>query len=148
MSNKMSEKMPNIMPNKIPEKIPEKMPNIMPNKMSNKIPEKIPNKMSFKSDKYGNISGYVKKEHHDKVNNNLNKRIESLTIELEKINESYINLENNHNIFLKEYKKKCEEYNKVLLKLEKRRVKKELLDELEDYKNKVKLYSDKYGNIE
>ena len=144
----MSEKMPNIMPNKIPEKIPEKMPNIMPNKMSNKIPEKIPNKMSFKSDKYGNISGYVKKEHHDKVNNNLNKRIESLTIELEKINESYINLENNHNIFLKEYKKKCEEYNKALLKLEKRRVKKELLDELEDYKNKVKLYSDKYGNIE
>ena len=144
MSNKMSEKMPNI------------MPNIMPNKMSNKIPEKIPEKipnktsekMSFKSDKYGNISGYVKKEHHDKVNNNLNKRIESLTIELEKMNESYINLENNHNIFLKEYKKKCEEYNKALLKLEKRRVKKELLDELEDYKNKVKLYSDKYGNIE
>ena len=116
--------------------------------MSNKMSNKIPNKMSFKSDKYGNIIGYVKKEHHDKVNNNLNKRIESLTIELEKINESYINLENNHNIFLKEYKKKCEEYNKALLKLEKRRVKKELLDELEDYKNKVKLYSDKYGNIE
>ena len=148
MSNKMSEKMPNIMPNKIPEKIPNKIPEKMPNKMPEKIPNKTSNKMSFKSDKYGNISGYVKKEHHDKVNNNLNKRIESLTIELEKINESYINLENNHNIFLKEYKKKCEEYNKALLKLEKRRVKKELLDELEDYKNKVKLYSDKYGNIE
>jgi len=120
----------------------------MSEKMSNKMSEKMSEKMSFKSDKYGNISGYVKKEHHDKVNINLNKRIESLTIELEKINESYINLENNHNIFLKEYKKKCEEYNKALLKLEKRRVKKELLDELEDYKNKVKLYSDKYGNIE
>ena len=120
----------------------------MSEKMSNKMSEKMSEKMSFKSDKYGNISGYVKKEHHDKVNINLNKRIESLTIELEKINESYINLENNHNIFLKEYKKKCEEYNKVLLKLEKRRVKKELLDELEDYKNKVKLYSDKCGNIE
>jgi len=120
----------------------------MSEKMSNKMSEKMSNIMSFKSDKYGNISGYVKKEHHDKVNINLNKRIESLTIELEKINESYINLENNHNIFLKAYKNKCEEYNKALLKLEKRRVKKELLDELEDYKNKVKLYSDKYGNIE
>jgi hypothetical protein len=57
-----------------------------------------------------------------------------------------MNLENNHNIFLKEYKKKCEEYNKALLKLETRKVKKELLDELEDYKSKVKYFTDKYGN--
>ena len=102
--------------------------------------------MSYKPDKNGNIQGYVKKEHHDKVSNNLNKRIESMTAELEKIQESYMNLENNHNIFLKEYKKKCEEYNKVLLKLETRKVKKELLDELEDYKSKVKYFTDKYGN--
>ena len=91
--------------------------------------------MSCKPDKNGNIKGYVKKEHHDKVSNNLNKRIESMTTELEKLQESYMNLENNHNIFLKEYKKKCEEYNKALLKLETRKVKKELLDELEDYKS-------------
>ena len=102
--------------------------------------------MSFKPDKNGNIKGYVKKEHHDKVSNNLNKRIESMTTELEKLQESYMNLENNHNIFLKEYKKKCEEYNKALLKLETRKVKKELLDELEDYKSKVKYFTDKYGN--
>ena len=101
-----------------------------------------------KPDKYGNITGYVKKGHHDKVTTNLNKRIESLNVELEKIQESYMNLEKNHNIFLKDYKKKCEEYNKVLLKLETRRVKKELLDELEDYKSKVKLYFEKYGSIE
>ena len=101
--------------------------------------------MSLKPDKYGNITGYVKKDHHDKVTTNLNKRIESLNVELEKIQESYMNLEKNHNIFLKEYKKKCEEYNKALLKLEKRRVKKELLDELDDYKNKVKFFTDKYG---
>ena len=102
--------------------------------------------MSYKPDKNGNIKGYVKKEHHDKVSNNLNKRIESMTTELEKLQESYMNLENNHNIFLKEYKKKCEEYNKALLKLETRKVKKELLDELEDYKSKVKYFTDKYGN--
>tara|TARA_B100000900_G_C19997283_1_gene480271 strand:+ start:203 stop:514 length:312 start_codon:yes stop_codon:yes gene_type:complete len=102
--------------------------------------------MSCKPDKNGNIKGYVKKEHHDKVSNNLNKRIESMTTELEKLQESYMNLENNHNIFLKEYKKKCEEYNKALLKLETRKVKKELLDELEDYKSKVKYFTDKYGN--
>ena len=102
--------------------------------------------MSCKPDKNGNIKGYVKKEHHDKVSNNLNKRIESMTTELEKLHESYMNLENNHNIFLKEYKKKCEEYNKALLKLETRKVKKELLDELEDYKSKVKYFTDKYGN--
>ena len=101
--------------------------------------------MSLKPDKHGNITGYVKKEHHEKVSNNLNKRVESLKVELEKIQESYVNLENNHNIFLKEYKKKCEEYNKALLILEKRKVKKELLDELEDYKSKVKFYTDKYG---
>ena len=102
--------------------------------------------MSCKPDKNGNIKGYVKKEHHDKVSNNLNKRIESMTTELEKLQESYMNLENNHNIFLKEYKKKCEEYNKALLKLETRKVKKELLDELDDYKSKVKYFTDKYGN--
>ena len=102
--------------------------------------------MSFKPDKNGNIKGYVKKEHHDKVSNNLNKRVESMTTELEKLQESYMNLENNHNIFLKEYKKKCEEYNKALLKLETRKVKKELLDELEDYKSKVKYFTDKYGS--
>ena len=102
--------------------------------------------MSCKPDKNGNIKGYVKKEHHDKVSNNLNKRIESMTTELEKLQESYMNLENNHNIFLKEYKKKCEEYNKALLKLETRKVKKELLDELEDYKSKVKYFTDKYSN--
>ena len=102
--------------------------------------------MSCKPDKNGNIKGYVKKEHHDKVSNNLNKRIESMTTELEKLQESYMNLENNHNIFLKEYKKKCEEYNKALLKLETRKVKKDLLDELEDYKSKVKYFTDKYGN--
>ena len=56
-----------------------------------------------------------------------------------------MNIETLHNIFLKDYKKKCEEYNKVLLKLESRRVKKELLDELEDYKKKVKFFTDKYG---
>ena len=102
--------------------------------------------MSCKPDKNGNIKGYVKKEHHDKVSNNLNKRVESMTTELEKLQESYMNLENNHNIFLKEYKKKCEEYNKALLKLETRKVKKDLLDELEDYKSKVKYFTDKYGN--
>ena len=104
--------------------------------------------MSLKPDKYGNITGYVKKDHHEKVTTNLNKRIESLNNELDKLRDSYVHQENNHNIFLKEYKKKCEDYNKVLLKLETRRVKKELLDELNDYKCKVKLYFDKYGSIE
>ena len=104
-----------------------------------------PVKPVIKPDKYCNITGYVKKDHHDKESNNLNNRIESLNVELEKIQESYMNLEKNHNIFLKDYKKKCEEYNKVLLKLETRRVKKELLDELEDYKKKVKFFTDKYG---
>ena len=31
--------------------------------------------MSLKPDKHGNITGYVKKEHHEKVSNNLNKRV-------------------------------------------------------------------------
>jgi len=124
----------------------------MSSKSSESLPANVkpvkPVKPVIKPDKYGNITGYVKKDHHDKVSNNLNKRIESLNVELEKIQESYMNLEKNHNIFLKDYKKKCEEYNKVLLKLETRRVKKELLDELEDYKSKVKLYFEKYGSIE
>ena len=104
--------------------------------------------MSLKTDKNGNIEGFIKKEHHEKIIYNSNKKINDLNDELNKLRESYINIENNHNVFLQEYKKKCEEYNKILLKLEKRRVKKELLDELADYKNKVKFYSDKYGSID
>ena len=103
--------------------------------------------MSLKPDKNGNIEGFVKKEHHDRMIYNSNKKINNLNDELDKIRDSYINLENNHNIFLKEYKKKCEEYNKIVLKLEGRKIKKELLDELNDYKQKCKLYFDKYGSL-
>ena len=103
--------------------------------------------MSLKTDKNGNIEGFVKKEHHEKMINNSNKKINDLNDELDKLRESYINIENNHNIFLQQYKNKCEEYNKIVLKLEGRKVKKELLDELNDYKSKYKAYSDKYGNL-
>jgi len=95
--------------------------------------------MSIKQDNYGNIEGYVKKDHHEKVLNNLNKRIEVLNDEVDKVRTSYENLNTNHNIFSSQYKKKCEEYNKLLLKLEGRKVKKELLDELEYYKQKCKM---------
>lgn len=103
--------------------------------------------MSLTPDKNGNIPGYIKKEHHEKTNGNLNKKILLLDNELDKLKDSYKKLENNHNIFLREYKKKCEDYNKVLLKLESKNVKKDLYEEFNILKNKVKKYSDKYGDL-
>ena len=103
--------------------------------------------MDLKLDKNGNVDGFVKKEHHDKTISNLNFKINSLEHELETIQTSYSNLDNNHNVFLKEYKKKCEDYNKVLLKLERKNVSKELMEELDDYKKKVNLYIERYGVI-
>ena len=103
--------------------------------------------MSLKTDKNGNIEGFIKKDHHEKIINNSNKKTNDLIDELDKLRESYINIEKNHNIFLQEYKKKCEEYNKIVLKLEGRKVKTELLNELNDYKSKYKTYFDKYGSL-
>lgn len=103
--------------------------------------------MNLKLDKNGNVDGFVKKEHHEKTVTNLHAKIESIETELEMIRTSYTNLDNNHKIFLKEYKKKCEDYNKLLLKLERKNVSKELMEELDDYKKKVNLYIEKYGVI-
>ena len=103
--------------------------------------------MSLIPDENGNISGYIKKGHHEKVTSNLNKKILNLNIKIDQLNDSYTKLENNHNIFLREYKKKCEDYNKVLLKLESRNVKKDVYEELNNLKNKLKRYNDEYGDL-
>ena len=103
--------------------------------------------MSLKPDKHGNIPGYIKKEHHDKVTGNLNKKIIELNNTIDEKIDSFNQLENNHNIFLREYKKKCEEYNKVLIKLESKNVKKDVYEELNILKNKLKKYSEKYGDL-
>jgi len=103
--------------------------------------------MDLKLDKNGNIDGFVKKEHHDKTVHNLSMKIEEKDHELETIRESYVNLDNNHKIFLAEYKKKCEECNKLELKLENKHIKKELLEELEDYKSKFNAYFQLYGKL-
>ena len=103
--------------------------------------------MSLKPDKNGNIPGYIKKPHHDKITNNLNKKINELNEKIEEQIDSFKQLEDNHNIFLREYKKKCEEYNKVLIKLESKNVKKEIYEEINILKNKLKKYLDKYGEL-
>jgi hypothetical protein len=94
--------------------------------------------MSLKPDKNGNISGYVKKEHHEKVTNNLNNKINILQDKYDELNDSFNQLNKNHEIFLLEYKQKCNEYNKLLLKLESKNVKKEVYDELQNAKSKLK----------
>lgn len=94
--------------------------------------------MSLKPDKNGNISGYVKKEHHEKVTNNLNNKINILQDKYDELNDSFNKLNKNHEIFLLEYKQKCNEYNKLLLKLESKNVKKEVYDELQNAKSKLK----------
>ena len=103
--------------------------------------------MSLTPDKNGNISGYIKKSHHEKTNGNLNKKILELNNEIDHLKDSYTKLENNHNIFLSEYKKKCQDYNKVLLKLESKNVKKDVFEEINFLKDKLKKYSDKYGDL-
>jgi len=103
--------------------------------------------MLLKLDKNGNVDGFVKKEHHDKIVNNLSKKIEEKEQELETIKESYSNLVNNHGIFLSEYKKKCEECNKLELKLENKNISRDLIKELEDYKRKCNSYFMLYGSL-
>ena len=103
--------------------------------------------MDLKLDKNGNIEGFVKKEHHDKTVNNLSMKIEEKEQELETIRESYVNLDNNHKIFLSEYKKKCEECNKLELKLENKNISRDLISELEDYKRKYNAYFQLYGSL-
>lgn len=103
--------------------------------------------MNLKLDKNGNVEGFVKKEHHEKTVNNLLNKLEEKDEELETIRESYMNLTNNHEIFLSEYKKKCEECNKLELKLENKNVSKDLINELEDYKRKCNAYFQKYGSL-
>ena len=94
--------------------------------------------MSLKPDKNGNISGYVKKEHHEKVTNNLNNKINLLQDKHDELSDSFNKLNKNHEIFLLEYKQKCNEYNKLLLKLESKNVKKEVYEELQNAKSKLK----------
>ena len=103
--------------------------------------------MDMKLDKNGNLDGFVKKEHHDKIVNNLSKKIEEKEQELETIKESYSNLDNNHKIFLSEYKKKCEDCNKLELKLENKNISRDLINELEDYKRKCNTYFQLYGSL-
>ena len=74
-------------------------------------------------------------------------KIEEKDQELETIRGSYVGLDNNHNIFLSEYKKKCEECNKLELKLENKNVSRDLIKELEDYKRKCNAYFQLYGSL-
>ena len=103
--------------------------------------------MSLKPDKNGNIVGFVKKEHHEKTKNNYEKTIISLEDKLDSLQNSYNILEKNNKIFKKEYKKKCEDYNKVLNKLDQKNIKKDFFSEYELLKKRNQQYFDKYGSI-
>ena len=93
--------------------------------------------MPLTPDNNGNISGYVKKEHHDKVTNNLNNKINLLQDKYDELSDSFDQLNKNHKIFLLDYKEKCNDYNKLLLKLESKNVKKDVYEELQKTKSKL-----------
>ncbi len=104
--------------------------------------------MSLKPDRNGNIKGFIKQEHHEKTKINLEKKIFFLQDKLDDLNNSYSKLTNNHETIKNEYKKKCIDYNKLLVRLEHKNIKKELYEELQDLKTKYKLYFEKYGSLD
>tara|TARA_B100001094_G_scaffold272065_1_gene277703 strand:- start:188 stop:505 length:318 start_codon:yes stop_codon:yes gene_type:complete len=104
--------------------------------------------MSLKPDKNGNIKGFVKKDHHDNIKKNLEDKLIFLQDRLDSLENSYSKLEKNHDIFVEEYKKKCIDYNKLLTRLEQKKIKKEHYEELQDLRTKNKLYFEKYGSLD
>lgn len=103
--------------------------------------------MTHKQDKNGNIDGYIKKEHHDKMMKNSDIKINKLQGDLENLKFSSEKVDTNFNIFKVEYKKKCEDYNRLVLKLEGKGIKRDIFYELEDKKKQLKCYIEKYGEI-
>ena len=104
--------------------------------------------MSLKPDKNGNIKGFVKKDHHDNIKKNLEDKLIFLQDRLDSLENSHSILEKNHEKFVEEYKKKCSDYNKLLVRLEQKNIKKDHYEELQNLREKNKLYYEKYGGLD
>lgn len=103
--------------------------------------------MSLNPDKNGNIEGFIKKEVHEKMKRNYMDTIENLQYKVDDLRDKMKNLQENHEVFKRDYKEKYNDFEKLTLKYEKCNTK-GLIDELEEYKSRYRAYFNKYGNLE